>query len=162
MAGTWHNNVEGDLQTVSIEWGPLLCTMCYNYMSCTTDLHFPLSPGGPARPTPDTTSTLAAATTLFSSEPTEIPFYEEAAFIVGMVVLGVILLFILCSIFLCCVSPRSGGDKKGLQVSRSFQLERPSSKKRYSKLSQPSPERSRGPITGSWSPGDPYTVNFSG
>lgn len=101
--------------------------------------------------------TLSTAPTT-SSQPTEVPFYEEAAFIVGMVVLGVILVFLLCTIFLCCVRPRNG-DKKGLQVSRSFQVEldHSPSKNEYSKLSEPSPKRA--PVTGSWSPGDPYTVS---
>ena len=82
-----------------------------------------------------------------------------------MVVLGVILLFLLCAIFLCCVRPRNGGEKKGLQVSQSFQVDldhshhTPSPKKQqqYSKLSEGSPKRA--PVTGSWSPGDPYTVS---
>lgn len=101
----------------------------------------------PTSPTP--TSEL---TTSVSTQPTEIPFYMEAAFIVGMVILAIALLFVSCAAFLCCIRPRHKhleGDKV-LQVSRSFQLDATMPSKKLS------PERV--PVTGSWSPNE-YTVS---
>ena len=85
----------------------------------------------------------------------ETPFHQKPAFIIGMVVLAALLVFVAFTVLLCCVRPKR---EKGLQLSRSFHLEadRTPSKKDYSKLSESSPKRE--PVTGSWSPGDPYTV----
>ena len=101
---------------------------------------------------PSTTSTMAQTTlqqTDLEPQPTDIPFYQEAPFIVGMVVLGVAILFIFLLVFFWCVRPR--GDKKGLHISRSFQPDNLLGRSPYSKVNQPSPDRH---VTRSWSPKD--------
>jgi len=98
------------------------------------------------------------ATTSTVTLPTETtPFYREAAFIVGMVVLGVILLFTGCSIFLCCVRPRGN---KGYKVTDPYiplntplTTHTPLTTPTKSGLKHVPPGREHG--TDSWTPGDP-------
>ena len=88
------------------------------------------------------------------------PFYNEAAFIIGMVILGVVILFVISAVILCCVRPR--GNTKFPTRTATFNRNSSIAKRyssasnwsnRYSKMGSPgSPDHGRS--TGRWKPGD--------
>ena len=109
-------------------------------------------------PAPNVTTPTAS-----SSVPTETPFYQQAAFIVGMVVLGFVLIFLLL-VPIVCVLVRPRGDST---YKPSSPTELGDVSHRYSRMeNSPSPKRATptskndtlSPMhaKGSWSPGDPY------
>ena len=90
---------------------------------------------------------------------TTVPFYREAAFIVGMVILGVVLMFTACAIFLCCVRPRGNA---GYKVTEPYALETtllttPLTTPTRSGLKHAKPEQEHATVT--WTPGDPTWVS---
>lgn len=88
------------------------------------------------------------------------PFYQEAAFIIGMVVLAVVIVLVLCALFLCLARPKQR-LKYNLKSPPTLEpgegspaVKKTPSRNNYSKLS-PSPRHT----TASWSPGQPmYSV----
>ena len=97
--------------------------------------------------------------------PTGPPFYTQAGFIIGMVILGVVILFPLVVLILCLVRPK--GSTKfpsgAASISRNASIAKRYSSfsnrsKRYSKMGSPtSPEH--GHFTGKWRPGDLHQVS---
>ena len=94
----------------------------------------------------------------------ETPFYREAAFIIGMVILGVVLVFTACAIFLCCVRPRGNA---GYKVTESYELETmPLTTPTRTTPTRTTPTRSglkhakqqQQHATVTWTPGDPTWV----
>lgn len=74
-----------------------------------------------------------------------------------MVVLGVVIVFVACIGFICCIRPRGdSGYKANKRDTFSPTGDTPRHSRTYSKMSvrTPSPK----PVTGSWSPGDAYDV----
>ncbi len=80
---------------------------------------------------------------------TELAFYRETPFIVGMVILAILLLFVCLATLLCCIKPR--GSKSPLEQSNLSNPVNLSPQQR--RVTQP-----HEPVTGSWSPND-YTVS---
>ena len=103
--------------------------------------------------------------TVTSITVTETPFYREAAFIVGMVILGVVLVFTACAIFLCCVRPRGNA---GYKVTGSYELDTmplttptrttpTRTTPTRSGLKHAKPQQQHATVT--WTPGDPTWVS---
>lgn len=94
--------------------------------------------------------------TLSTGDPSEDdpPFHKEAAFIVGMVVLGVCLLFIAGAVFLCFIRPR--GDQAFPASPQSLSTHLETSPKHNDSVNRN--RQSRGTVAGSWSPGQPIWV----
>ena len=96
-------------------------------------------------------------------------YYKEAAFITGMVILGVCLLFIVGAVFLCFVRPLGDpGFLPGSPQSISTRLDTPTkhgspvnhldtSSKRSNTTKRN--RNSRGTMAGSWTPGQPIWVH---
>ena len=100
--------------------------------------------------------------TIATTPDSSTPFYQEAAFIIGMVILAVCLLFIVCAVLLCWVRPR--GDP-GYHLSASMHLSETPSK--YFQETPPNSKQrhrgdygSQGTVVGSWSPGQPIQVGI--
>ena len=102
-----------------------------------------------------------------TSAPTDQPFYMQAGFIIGMVILGVVVFFPLIVLVLCCVHPKgstkfpSGPAKLSRNASI---IKRYSSyydrSKRYNRMGSPgSPEH--GHSMGKWRPGDVHQVSYA-
>jgi hypothetical protein len=91
--------------------------------------------------------------TLTTGDPSEDspPFHKEAAFIVGMVVLGACLLFIAGAVGLCFIRPRGNPAFPASPQSISTHLE---TLPKHSDSANRN-RHSRGTVTGSWSPGQP-------
>ena len=85
------------------------------------------------------------------------PFYEEAAFIIGMVILGVCVLFLAGAVLLCFVRPH--GDPGFLTSPRSISthLDTPNKPNDTMNLTV----QSHGTRAGSWSPGQPIWVRLT-
>ncbi len=105
-----------------------------------------------------------------SPVPTETPFFQQAAFIVGMIVLGVVLLVVIIAVIIfIVVRPRGDSPYKtttpptelGNLTTGSQGYNRvehtPSPQPPTPQPVTPSPKH----MTGSWSPGDPYDVSES-
>ena len=129
-----------------------------------------ISPALSLLPATDTQPTTVPSEPTVPSEsptvtvPTETPFYREAAFIVGMVILGVVLVFTACAIFLCCVRPRGNA---GYKVTGSYELETmPLTTPTRTTPTRTTPTRSglkhakqqQQHATVTWTPGDPTWV----
>ena len=123
-----------------------------------------LSPALSLLPPIDTQPTMMPSvsptvTSITITAPTDAPFYREAAFIVGMVILGVVLVFTACAIFLCCVRPRGNA---GYKVTELYALETtplttPLTTPTRSGLKHAKPEQEHATVT--WTPGDPTWVS---
>ena len=117
----------------------------------------------PPTDTQPTTMPSESPTVTSTTTATEAPFYREAAFIVGMVILGVVLMFTACAIFLCCVRPRGNA---GYKVTELHALETmplttpmttPMTTPTRSGLKHAKPEQEHATVT--WTPGDPTWVS---
>ena len=87
------------------------------------------------------------------SSDDETPVYEMAAFIIGMVLLGIAILLVAGGLFLCCIKPKGEVGYKVRGV-------------RLDPTPAPTPTKSgykhmygHEPVKGSWSPGDPTWVS---
>ena len=145
--------------THSIFTHPLSLSICLNFSPALSLL--------PATDTQPTTMPSESPTdTSITTVPTETPpFYREAAFIIGMVILGVVLVFTACAIFLCCVRPRGNA---GYKVTESYRLDTmplttPTSTTptrttpTRSGLKHAKPQQEHATVT--WTPGDPTWVS---
>lgn len=84
-------------------------------------------------------------------------FYEEAAFIIGMVILGVCVLFLAGAVLLCFVRPRGNPGFPTSPRSISTHLDTPNKPSDTMNLTV----QSHGTRAGSWSPGQPIWVRIT-
>ena len=130
-------------------------------------LHCIFSNFSPSAPTPSVATTTDAAVTVGgTSAPTDQPFYMQAGFIIGMVILGVVVVFPLIVLVLCRVRPKgsgkfsSGRPKLSRNVSGikrySSYLDRSN---RYGRMGSPAGSPEYGHAAGKWRPGDVHQVS---
>lgn len=86
------------------------------------------------------------------------PFHRQPAFIAGMVIIGIVLIFVILGGLLCCIQPRSDA-KYQVRAPSKIPLDVSPSRKPggYQRFDYPGEEHV--PVTGSWSPGDPTWVS---
>lgn len=116
--------------------------------------------------TPSVATALDGTVTVGGTDtPTDQPFYTQAGFIIGMVILGVVILFPLVVLVLCCIRPKGSGKFPSGPVTFSRNA---SIVKRYSSFSNRPKSYSRigspvspdgGVSTGKWRPGDMHQVS---
>ena len=87
------------------------------------------------------------------------PFHRQPAFIAGMVIIGIVVIFLVCGGLLCCIRPRSD-TKYQLRGPSKIPLDASPSRKPggYQRFDYPGEED--GAVTASWSPGDPTWVSI--
>ena len=131
-------------------------------------LHCIFSNFSPSAPTPSVATTTDATVTVGgTSSPTDQPFYMQAGFIIGMVILGVVVVFPLIVLVLCCVRPKGSGkfsrpgppklsrNASGIKRYSSY-LDRSN---RYGRMGSPAGSPERGHAAGKWRPGDVHQVS---
>ena len=130
-------------------------------------LHCIFSNFSPSAPTPSIAITTDATVTVGGiSAPTDQPFYMQAGFIIGMVILGVVVVFPLIVLVLCCVRPKGSGkfSRGPPKLSRNASgIKRYSSyldrSNRYGRMGSPAGSPERGHAAGKWRPGDVHQVS---